>query len=30
MVSKYKVGIDEFYVYMGFAADLLKNVVNSA
>jgi len=30
MVSKYKVGIDEFYLYMGFAADLLKNVVTSA
>jgi len=24
---EYKVGIAEFYMYMGFAADLLKNVV---
>jgi len=24
---EYKVGIAEFYLYMGFAADLLKNVV---
>jgi len=27
---EYKVGIAEFYLYMGFAADLLKNVVTRA
>ena len=25
--TEYKVGITEFYLYMGFGADLLKNVV---
>ena len=25
--TEYKVGIVEFYLYMGFGADLLKNVV---
>jgi len=27
---EYKVGIDEFYLFMGFDADLLKNVVSRA
>jgi len=27
---KYKVGIAEFYLYMGFGADLLKSVVTIA
>ena len=27
---EYKVGIAEFYLYMGFAADPLKNVVTRA
>ena len=27
---EYKVGIAEFYLYMGFADDLLKNVVTKA
>jgi len=27
---KYKVGIAEFYLYMGYSADLLKNVVTRA
>jgi len=27
---EYKVGIAEFYLYMGFTADLLKNVVTRA
>ena len=27
---EYKFGIAEFYLYMGFAADLLKNVVTRA
>ena len=27
---EHKVRIAEFYLYMGFAADLLKNVVNRA
>jgi len=28
--TEYKVGIAEFYLYMGFGADLLKNVVTTA
>jgi len=28
--TEYKVGIVEFYLYMGFGADLLKNVVTRA
>ena len=28
--TEYKVGIAEFYLYMGFGADLLKNVVITA
>jgi len=28
--SEYKVGIAAFYLYMGFAADLLKTVVSRA
>jgi len=27
---EYKVGIAQFYLYMGFGADLLKNVVTRA
>jgi len=27
---EYKVGIAEFYLYMGFGAELLKNVVSRA
>jgi len=28
--SEYKVGVDEFYLYVGFGTDLLKNVVTRA
>jgi len=28
--TEHKVGIAEFYLYMGFGADLLKNVVTTA
>jgi len=28
--TEYKVGIAEFYLYMGFGADVLKNVVTRA
>jgi len=28
--TEYKVGIAEFYLYMGFGADLFKNVVTRA
>jgi len=28
--TEYNVGIAEFYLYMGFGADLLKNVVTTA
>jgi len=28
--TEYKIGVPEFYLYMGFGADLLKNVVTAA
>jgi len=30
ITTEYKVGVPEFYLYMGFGADLLKNVVTTA
>ena len=30
LTIEYKVSIAEFYLYMGFGADLLKNVVTKA